>query len=578
MTKLKTLVALFALASLPAAAQEYTLGPDSKRQPGVPEGKLIQRTWKSQIFPGTERDYWIYVPAQYKADTPAAVMVLQDGRGYISTEERGWQTPIVLDNLIHKGEIPVMIGIFINPGVLPALSEEHQARYNRSFEYDALGDRYARFLLEEILPDVAKDYNLSDDPNARSIGGSSSGAICAFSAAWERPDAFRRVLSFIGTYVNIRGGQIYPTLIRKTEPKPLRIFLQDGEKDLNIYAGSWWVANQDMASALEYSGYEMLFVKGSEAHNNIHGRVVLPDALRWLWKDYPVPIAASRGGSPRHMVTELLDPDSDWEVVGEGYRFTEGPAIDPAGNVFFVDVRNNRIHKIDTAGQITVFKEDSGGASGLMFDAAGRLYAAQGGRKRIVVYNPDGSETVLAENVQSNDLAVSAKGHVYFTDPANKMVWRIDPQGNKSVAYEGIERPNGIILSPDQSLLMVADSWGKWVWSFQVLPDGSLANGLPFYRLETPDQSSRSSADGMTVDSQGFLYVTTAIGLQVCDQPGRVNAIIRKPQPGPLANVVFAGPDLQTLYVTAGDKVFRRKVRAKGVLPWQPVKPPRPGL
>jgi sugar lactone lactonase YvrE len=125
---------------------------------------------------------------------------------------------------------------------------------------------------------------------------------------------------------------------------------------------------------------------------------------------------------------------------------------------------------------------------------------------------------------------------------------------------------------------MVADSWNKWVWSFQVLPDGSLANGQPFYRLETPDQSSRSSADGMTVDSEGRLYVTTAIGLQVCDQPGRVNAIIRKPQAGPLANVVFAGPDLQTLYVTAGDKVFRRKVRAKGVLPWQPVKPPRPGL
>jgi sugar lactone lactonase YvrE/enterochelin esterase-like enzyme len=578
MSKMKWLVLVCALVCFPVFAQEYTLGPDSRRQSGVPEGKLIQRSWKSQIFPGTERDYWIYVPAQYKADTPAAVMVFQDGQSYINTEERGWQTPIVLDNLIHKGEIPVMIGVFINPGVLPALSEQHQARYNRSFEYDALGDRYARFLLEEILPEVGKEYNLSSDPNARGIGGSSSGAICAFTAAWERPDAFRRVLSFIGTYVNIRGGQIYPTLIRKTEPKPLRIFLQDGEKDLNIYAGSWWVANQDMASALEYSGYDTLFVKGTEAHNNIQGRAVLPDALRWLWKDYPGIIARPRGGNPRHTVTELLDPDQDWELVGEGYRFTEGPAIDREGNVFFVDVRNNRIHKIDAAGRISVYKEDSGGVSGLMFGADGRLYAAQGGRKRIVAYSPDGRETVLAEDVQSNDLAVSAKGDVYFTDPANKMVWRIDKQGNKSVAHEGIERPNGIILSPDQSLLMVADSWNKWVWSFQILPDGSLANGQPFYRLETPDQSSRSSADGMTVDSEGRLYVTTAIGLQVCDQPGRVNAIIRKPQAGPLANVVFAGPDLQTLYVTAGDKVFRRKVRAKGVLPWQPVKPPRPGL
>ncbi len=224
MLKLKTVIVVFALLAVPLLAQEYALGPDSKRQPGVPEGKLIHHTWESKIFPGTERDYWIYVPAQYKPETPAALMVFQDGQGYISTEERGWQTPIVLDNLIQKGDIPVMIGVFINPGVLPAQTEDQQARYNRSFEYDALGDRYVRFLLEEILPEVAKDYNISSDPSARGIAGASSGAICAFTAAWERPDAFRRVLSFIGTYVNIRGGQIYPTLIRKTEPKPLRVF------------------------------------------------------------------------------------------------------------------------------------------------------------------------------------------------------------------------------------------------------------------------------------------------------------------------------------------------------------------
>jgi sugar lactone lactonase YvrE len=213
-----------------------------------------------------------------------------------------------------------------------------------------------------------------------------------------------------------------------------------------------------------------------------------------------------------------------------------------------------------------------------MFGADGKLYAAQNGRKRIVAYDLDGNETVLAEDVPPNDLAVSNRGDIYFTDLANKKVWRLDKQGNKSVVHEGIERPNGIVLSPDQSLLMVADSWNKWVWSFQVLPDGTLANGQPFYRLETPDQSSRTSADGMTVDDQGRLYVTTSIGLQVCDQTGRVNAIISKPQPGTFANVVFAGPDLQTLYVTAGDKVFKRKVRAKGVYPWVLSKPPRPGL
>src|SRR5690606_23198593 len=144
--------------------------------------------------------------------------------------------------------------VFIEPGVVPAVTEGDQPRFNRSFEYDSMGDRYARFLLEEIVPEVKKKYNLSDDPNDRGIGGASSGAICAFNVAWERPDAFRRVLSTIGTYVGLRGANEFPVLVRKTEPKPIRVFLQDGNRDLNIYAGDWWVANQDMLSALQFAG------------------------------------------------------------------------------------------------------------------------------------------------------------------------------------------------------------------------------------------------------------------------------------------------------------------------------------
>lgn len=186
---------LLAAALLPA--EEYKLGPDSERRhEGVPKGTVTRHNWTSKIFPGTVRDYWVYVPEQYKADKPAAVMIFQDGGGYVN-EEGSWRTPIVFDNLIHKGDMPVTIGIFINPGVLPAASQDHQARYNRSFEYDALGDRYARFLIEEILPEAGKQYNLSSDPDHRAIAGSSSGGIAAFTAAWNRPDAFRRVLSFI---------------------------------------------------------------------------------------------------------------------------------------------------------------------------------------------------------------------------------------------------------------------------------------------------------------------------------------------------------------------------------------------
>jgi gluconolactonase len=574
-TLLPALILLTSAALL--AAEDYPLGPDSEPHADVPKGTVTKYTWTSKIFPGTVRDYWVYVPAQYKTGTPACVMIFQDGGGYVAEDGR-WRVPVVFDNLIHKHEMPVTIGIFINPGVLPARAEGQQARFNRSFEYDALGDRYARFLIEEILPEVARSYNLSVDPNDRAIAGSSSGGICAFTAAWNRPEAFHRVLSFIGSFTNLRGGEIYASLIRKTEPKPLRVFLQDGKNDLNLYAGSWYLANQDVAAALAYAGYDSTFVVGTEGHNGKHGSAILPDALRWLWRDYPKPIAKSRAGGERHFVTAILDPDSEWEMVSQGHKFTEGPAVDRDGNVFFTDIPNNRIHKIDGSGKVTVFKEDSGGANGLMFGPDGRLYACQNGRKRIVAYAPDGAETAIAEGVNSNDIVVNQRGEIYFSDPEHKQVWFIDARHNKRVVDQGIGFPNGLRLSPDQSLLLVDDSAGKWLWSFQIEGDGSLANGQPFYRLETSDESSASGADGMTVDTDGHLYVATRIGLQVCDQPGRVVAIINKPQSGPLSNVVFAGPDLQTLYVTAGDKVFRRHVRRKGTLPWTPVKPPVPQL
>ena len=559
------------------AADEYPLGPDSQRQAGIPQGKVSQHTWTSRIFPGTVRDYWVYVPAQYKPDKPAPVMIVQDGGGFITDEGR-WRAHIVFDNLIAKGQMPPVIGIFINPGVLPARSASEQARFNRAFEYDALGDRYARFLLEEILPEVGKQYNLSSDPNDRAIAGSSSGGIAAFTAAWNRPDAFRRVMSFVGSYTNLRGGEIYPSLIRKTEPKPLRVFLQDGKNDQNIYGGNWFIANQDMYSALTYAGYDTTFVIGTEGHNNKHGSAILPDALRWLWRDYPAPIAMPKGEGQREYVTMLLDPGKNWEVVSRGHKFTEGPAVDRSGNVFFSDIPNNRIHKISTDGKVSVFKEDTGGVNGLMFGPDGRLYACQNGRKRIVAYAPDGTESVLAEGVGSNDLAVTSRGEIYFTDPAGKKVWFIDRSGSRrAVISEGIAFPNGVRLSPDQSLLDVADYADRWVWSFQVQPDGSLANGERFHRLETDDEAS-AKPDGMTVDSEGELWVATTLGVQICDQAGRVIGIINKPQPGPLSNVVFGGADLRTLYVTSGDKVFRRSVRRKGVFPWTIVTPPKPHL
>jgi len=265
-------------------AATYKHGPDSQRQPGVPQGQVTHDTHTSTIFPETRREYWVYVPQQYDPARPTAVMVFQDGQMYVS-EDGFFRVPIVFDNLIHAGAMPPTIGIFINPGhVGDQLPARAGRASNRSFEYDTLSDQYARFLLDEILPAVGAHWNLTDNPDQRAICGLSSGAICAFTVAWQRPDAFRKVLSHIGSFADIRGGHDYPSRIRKDAPRPLRILLQDGEADLDNQYGNWWLANLQMAAALKYRGYDYRFEPGTGAHDGEHGGAILPDSLRWLWR------------------------------------------------------------------------------------------------------------------------------------------------------------------------------------------------------------------------------------------------------------------------------------------------------
>ncbi len=553
--------------------EKYEIHPDSLPQQGVPKGEVKGPfEWKSKIYPGTVRNYWLYIPAQYDPGKPACQMIVQDGWG----RARGWKLPTVMDNLIHKKQMPVTIGIFISPGVVPAPNENAVARYNRSFEYDALGDRYARFLLEEILPAVGKEYNLSSDPNDRAIAGSSSGAICAFTAAWERPDAFRRVFSSVGTFVGLRGGNEYPVLIRKTENKPLRIFLQDGSNDLNIYAGSWWNANLSMLSALEYAGYDVNHVWGKGGHNAKQSTAIMPDALRWLWRDYPEPI---KPGVPPKRRTDIIIPGEGWKLVSQGHRFTEGPAVNSKGEVFFTDIPNGKIYRIDLNGNVSVFVENSPGVNGLMFGPDGMLYACQNGRSKIVRYDETGKEETVVSDASSNDLVILHDGTGYYTDPKNKKIFRFTANGKKKLVDQGIEFPNGIITSPDQTLLLVSDTRGRFTYSFQIQKNGDLAYKQAYGHVHLTDDKRDSGADGATVDTEGRTYLATRMGLQVFDQLGRCHLILSKPQDAWLSNVVFGGPNLDTLYVTCGDKVYSRKVNAKGVVPSRaPIKPPRPHL
>lgn len=284
------LLALAALLPAATAADDYTFGPDSLPKSGVPKGTVTKFRWdKSKVFEGTERTCWLYVPAQYDGTAPACVMVFQDGEGYVG-EKGQYRVPVVFDNLIHAKEMPVTVGVFINPGKFPAPGKaEKDWRSNRSFEYDTLSDQYARFLETEVLPEVGKSVKLRADAAGRAICGISSGGICAFTAAWERPDLFSKVLSHVGSFTNIRGGDVYPGLIRKTERKPLRVYLQDGTGDLDNLHGSWPLANLQMAASLRHMEYDYKLVFGDGGHNGRHGGAVLPDALRWLWRGTPPP-------------------------------------------------------------------------------------------------------------------------------------------------------------------------------------------------------------------------------------------------------------------------------------------------
>lgn len=417
------------------------------------QGVVTKHSWTSKIFPGTVRDYWVYGPQKPDPAKPLALMVFQDGAGFVNPTG-AWKTPQLLDKLIAEGALPPMVGVFIDPGVLPATDDNKQARYNRSYEYDGMSDRYVRMLLEEILPQVEKRYRISNDPNDRGIGGSSSGAIAAFTAAWHRPDAFGRVLSFIGSYVNLRGGNAYSSLARKMEPKPVRIFMQDGSNDLNIYSGSWWHANNDLHSALEYAGYDVKYVTGTEGHNSKHGSAIFADALKWLWEG-KVRKPGPGEKRERHYVTEILDPSSDWTKSNAAPR-----------------------------------------------------------------------------------------------------------------------RPSDRTHSADGGLLLVSNKNSRFVWSYQLDSNGKQVHGEPFYRLEEPEEGG-AQAGGMAVDTEGYLYVATSLGVQVCDQPGRVVAIVRKPTAANLTNVWLDG---NTLYAQTSDGVFSRSLRRTGVPAGKPVKPPKPRL
>lgn len=568
--------------------ETYPTDPASEEQPGVPKGEILKFTFNnSQLFPGTTREISVYIPAQYKGDQPACVYVNQDGIQ--------WKAPTVFDNLINKKEMPITIGVFVTPGrVVAQNADTDMDRFNRSFEYDGVNGNYARFLLEEVFPFVesqkttdGRAIKLSRNGNDRAIGGSSSGAVCAFTVAWERPEEFSKVFSAIGTYTGLRGADHYDILVRKYEPKPIRIFLQDGSNDLNIYAGDWWKANEAMERALTFSGYDVKHVWGEGAHNGTHGTALFPEAMRWLWREYPKPVTL--GATQNKFINDILIPGEGWELVGEGYGFTEGTAVNAKGEVFFHDIPNAKTYKVGLDGKLELYNPDSKKASGAAFTSAGEMLTITGGwseppTKQVHRYKTATKYEVVADETPGNDITVSFKNNIYVTSPDGRekpsKIYLIKPNGERVVVDEGLKFANGLCLSPDQSQLYVTESTSHWVWVFQVQPDGTLKYKQKYGWLHVRDSDDNAWSDGIKCDRDGRIYVTSLSGIQVMDQLGRVNAIIPTPKTkGQVSNLCFGGPNFDILYVSVHDKVFRRKVKVKGANNFEsPVKPPKPGM
>ena len=524
---------------------DYEPGPDSQRQPGVPQGKTFSfRFDQSKIFPGTSRNITVYVPAQYKAEKPACV--------YVGLDALGFGVPVVFDNLIHKGEMPVTIAIGVSPGTVVSRDEKDNPRFNRSFEFDGLNDSLARLIVEEIFPEVEKrqtpdglPIKLSADPNDRCTGGGSTGGIAAFTLAWERPDQFRRVFSAIGTFVGMRGGDRYPVLVRKTEPKPIRVFQQDGENDQWMggpEVGDWWMGNVTLDRALEFAGYEHQHVWGTGPHSGKHATAIFPDAMRYLWKDWSKPIVPQTARTQNVVLKATLDPDSAWEVVAEAGDACHDLAVNPAGEVYFHDRSTRRAHKVDVEGNVIEAKNVP----------ADQPYAFK-----------QNGELAVADGIDATCITVTHAGDIYATDAAGGNVWLIKADGGKTMLDEGLKQPTGIAVSPDGLWLAVMESRTHWGYSYRVKEDGTVELKQRFYWAHVPDWADDSGAGNMCMDREGRPYVATHLGVQIFDRNGRSRGILPLPS-GSATTVCFGGQQFDTLYATAGGKLYRRHMKAVG--------------
>ena len=417
-----------------------------------------------------------------------------------------------------------------------------------------------------MTPD-GKPIVLSRNPDDRAIGGASTGGIGAFTVAWQRPDAFRRVFTAIGTFVGMRGGERYYVLVRKTEPKPLRVFMQDGVHDEwggGPEMGDWWMSNRTMERALDFAGYDVRHVWGAGTHNGKQAESVFPDAMRWLWRDWPKAVEAREPGNPA--LKAILAPGEGWQIAADGCDAVGNLASNSKGEVFVPESGARRTPIATADGKpgkcpVAVL----GGL--LAFGSAGQAYYAYA--NQIEVYGNGASPKVIARGLQAASMTVRDNGDVYVATRAGE-VWRIRASGEKARLDQGLNSPSGIAFSPDGLWLFVAQSRSRWGYSYRVQPDGALDSREPFYDFWVPDSADDSGAGAVWMDRAGLAYVATRSGVQIFDRNGRVVAVLPLPGSEPAAGICFGGKDFDTLYVLGGGRIYKRKLRRTGAPPWYP--------
>ena len=502
------------------------------------QGEVIKFTLSdSQLYPGTQREVLVYVPQQYDGTKPACLLVCMDGILYDATT--------VMDNLIASGEMPVTIGVFVNPGVV--YDEDGEVvRYNRCKEFDSTDDTFSNFVENEVLTKVegmktpsGKVVLLSKDANDRAITGASSGGIAAFSVAWNSPDLYSRVYTTVGTFVAMRGGNNYSNIVRKTEPKPLRIYMQDGWYDVwNPIFGEWFEHNLLMESAFNFAGYEIFHKWDRGNHSIKYGTMAFPDAMRWLWKGYPAKV--QKGWSNNGMLQDILLENEDWREVllpatVEGELFA-------AQDTSAVYASHAYIYKVSAAGGV---------------EQVGSLKSGERlmGEQLIAKGN-----SLYKNGVKVADGLSGLKAVQALADGKYLALCNAKSKGNVLTVNVGCR---ALAVAPDYRFCVTGEENTHHLISTVIDKTGKMLYSEPFYYLHDLSNRTLNPSGSMAFDTKGNLYVATEIGVQVADHNGRVRAILSLPA-GRVHSLAFSG---NYLFVRCGEKVFVRKMKAEGHLP-----------